>query len=80
MEWVLQLADECDDAIAAWRQWWLRAAPEMELILVGCWGLVVFAATSVAGVKTVSLAAGAILLSALLAVSVQRSFTGYTTR
>lgn len=80
MECLLQLVDELDDAIAAWRQWWLRAAPELELILAGCWGLAVFAATSLVGAKTVSLAVCAIALSSSLAFSVQRSFTGYTTR
>ncbi len=79
MEWVLQLADEVDDAVAAWRQWWLRAAPEMELLLVVCWGAVVFAMTSLLGVKPVALAACAIALSSRLAFSVQRRLTGYNT-
>jgi hypothetical protein len=26
MEWMLQVADEIDDAIATFRQWWLGAA------------------------------------------------------
>jgi hypothetical protein len=26
MEWLLQLADEIDDAIAAAAHWWMRAA------------------------------------------------------
>ncbi len=51
MEWVLQVFDEIDDAIAAWRQWWLRAAPEMELLLVGCWGIAVFGMTHLLGAR-----------------------------
>ncbi|MGA2778355.1 MAG: hypothetical protein ABSF94_12425 [Steroidobacteraceae bacterium] len=80
MEWVLQLVDEIDDVCAAWRQWWLRAAPEMELLLVGCWGVVVFAMTSLWGAKSMTLAASAVALSSRVAFSVQRRFTGYNSR
>ena len=79
MEWVLQLIDEIDDAFAAWCQWWLRAAPEMAMVLAGCWGVLVFAFASVVGPKTVSLAACAIALSSSVAVSMQRRFAGYNT-
>jgi hypothetical protein len=77
MEWVLQLVDEIDDVCAAWRQWWLRAAPEMAVVLAGCWGVLVFAITSLVGPKAVALAACAIALSSSVALSMQRRFTGY---
>ena len=80
MEWVLQVFDEIDDAIAAWRQWWLRAAPEMELLLVGCWGIAVFGMTHLLGAGPVSLAACATGLSSGAAISVQRRFTRYNSR
>lgn len=79
MEWVLQLVDEIDDVCAAWRQWWLRAAPEMAVVLAGCWGVLVFAFASLVGPKTVSLAACAIALSSSVALSMQRRFAGYNT-
>ena len=76
MEWVLQVFDEIDDAIAAWRQWWLRAAPEMELLLVGCWGIAVFGMTHLLGAGPVSLAACATGLSSGAAISVQGALRG----
>jgi hypothetical protein len=39
MECVLQWVDEIDDAVAALRQWWLRAAPEIGLLVAAGSGI-----------------------------------------
>ena len=77
MEWVLQVLDEADDAAAAARQWWLRAAPEMETLLAAGWGCSVFAVANLFGAGPTSLAIAALGFSAAVAISMRQRVTRY---
>ena len=63
MEWMLQVADEVDDAIATLRQCWLGAAAEFPTFLAGGASLGAAGATALqTGVEPVLIAASSAAL------------------
>lgn len=75
---MLQLADELDDAIGGVRQWWLGAAPYLELPLIALFGIGVFAVAILLGAGPTTVAAAATGLSVCAAFSLRRRFKRYT--
>jgi hypothetical protein len=80
MEWMLQVVDEIDDAVAGVRHWWLASAPGFELLLVGVLGLSVFIVALLLGAGTMSIAAAATGISAYAAFALRRRFPRYNSR
>jgi hypothetical protein len=69
--------DEIDDAVGALRQWWLRVQPEMESVLLACWGVAVFALATLMSPGALSVAAIAIAGSVAIAEAMRRGFERY---
>ena len=80
MEWMLQVVDEIDDAIGGVRQWWLAAAPGVELLLVLLFGACVFAVALLLGAGPVAIAAAATGISIRAAFELRGRFTRYNPR
>ena len=77
---MLQVVDEIDDAVAGLRHWWLAAAPGFELLLVGLFGISVFAVALLLGAGAVTVAATATGISIYAAFELRSRFTRYNPR
>ncbi len=80
MEWVLQLVDECDDAIGAVRHWWLAVAYECELMLVGLLGIGICAVALLIGFASTGLATAALAVGAASAKACRSRISQDTAR
>lgn len=78
MEWMLQVVDEIDDAVAGVRHWWVAYARAFDLLLVTLLGAGVFVVAMLLGAATMSLAAAATGISVAAAFALRRRFTRYT--
>ncbi len=74
---MLQVLDEIDDAMGASRQWWLRVQPEMESVLLACWGVAVFGLATLMSPVALGVAAIAIAASVAVAQTLRRGFERY---
>ena len=74
MEWMLQVADELDDAAGSIALLWVGIRRGAVLTLMGVVGAVALVAVSVLGIAPSLICASAVLLSAALAFSFNTRF------
>ncbi|HUX74197.1 MAG TPA: hypothetical protein VMV25_09950 [Steroidobacteraceae bacterium] len=78
MEWILQLADECDDALGILEHCLLGVSLEIQWLIAAVAAAGVCTAVLAAGGAAIPLAAAAVGLGAAAAVSRRRRFSRYT--
>jgi hypothetical protein len=74
MEWVLQVLDECDDALATVGHWFLGVRREFALVILSAAGAQVLIASLYFGAGTLLLAGAALAVSVATAFSLRRRF------
>ena len=72
MERVLQAIDECDDALAACRQWWLGSATKIAVLLASAAAAGLFVVALLRGAAPVLLMTCTAVTLAAAALSVKR--------
>jgi hypothetical protein len=73
MEWMLQVADEIDDAVAAARLYWLGFASEIGLALAGGLGIGAIIAAIAAGAEIQLIWSAAIMFTLAAALKIHES-------
>ena len=73
MEWILQVADEIDDAIGALRLWSLGLAAEIGLLAAGALGILAIGAAIATGAEVTLIFSAAIVLSAAATLKIHES-------
>jgi hypothetical protein len=73
MEWILQVADEIDDAIGALRLWSLGLTAEMGLLVAGALGIMAIGAAIATGAEVTLIFSAAIVLSLAATLKIHQS-------
>jgi hypothetical protein len=73
MEWMLQVVDEIDDAIAALRLWSVGLAAEIGLVAAACLGIGAIGAAVVAGADLLLICSAAAMLSVAAVLKIHGS-------
>ena len=73
MEWMLQVADEIDDAVATLRLCWIGTAPEIGMVLAGSIGGLAIGAALMMGAEAQLMIAAASVLGVATALRVRGS-------
>jgi hypothetical protein len=73
MEWMLQVADEIDDAVGALRMYSLGLAAEIGLVVAGTLGVGAIAAAIAAGAEAELICSATIVLSLAAALKIRGS-------
>jgi hypothetical protein len=73
MEWILQVADEIDDAVSAFRMYTLGLRAEIGLLAAGALGILAIGAAIATGAEVTLICSAAVVLSLATSLKIHES-------